>query len=485
MAVVDVADIEARSVTRQTTGSKGGQLALVRDLGERVDLVHELRELAAAEELLHGGDDRADVYQRGGRGLLRVGDRHALAHHALHAQEADAELVLHQLAHRAHPAVAQVVDVVRGAPAVVDHDDPLHDRHEVLAAQGADLRRVDHAEALVQLVAADTAQVVAAVGEEQRLQQLAGVVRRGRVAGAQAAVELLEGFRAVLRRVLRERRLDVVVILVRVDLGQHRAHAVVRADLRLVEVVIQVNGAQEDGHRDAALAVDLDRHHVLGVGLELQPGAAVRDQLRSGEATAGGRVVLSREVRARRADELRHHDALGAVDQERAVLGHHGHVAHEQRLLLDLAGLLDEQLDGDAQRRGVGALAVAALRLRVLGLLEVVVAEAQLHAATREVLDRRHLVEELAQPLAQEAVVRPSGHIDEVRHLHDVPVRPEALFHARYAAVGDHNSTVSGHRRSHHQSRSRGSAGRRGSLQYSSWVRPRAGCASRLDLGTV
>ena len=40
--------------------------------------------------------------------------------HALHAQQADAELVLDQLAHGAHAAVAQVVDVVRFALAVVE-----------------------------------------------------------------------------------------------------------------------------------------------------------------------------------------------------------------------------------------------------------------------------------------------------------------------------------------------------------------------------
>ena len=42
--------------------------------------------------------------------------RHALLDHALHAQQADAELVLDQLADRAHAAVAEVVDVVRGRP---------------------------------------------------------------------------------------------------------------------------------------------------------------------------------------------------------------------------------------------------------------------------------------------------------------------------------------------------------------------------------
>ena len=46
-----------------------------------------------------------------GRGHLLV-DAHLFLDGALHADEADAELVLQQLAHAAHAAVAQVVDVV-------------------------------------------------------------------------------------------------------------------------------------------------------------------------------------------------------------------------------------------------------------------------------------------------------------------------------------------------------------------------------------
>ena len=113
VAVVHVAHVEAGAVARETAGTEGGELALVRQLRQRVRLVHELRELRAAEELLHRGDDRADVDQRARRRLVRVGDRHALADDALHAQEADAELVLDQLADGTHAAVAEVVDVVR------------------------------------------------------------------------------------------------------------------------------------------------------------------------------------------------------------------------------------------------------------------------------------------------------------------------------------------------------------------------------------
>ena len=42
-------------------------------------------------------------------------------------------------------------------------------------------------------------------------------------------------------------------------------------------------------------------------------------------------------LHARGADELGDDDALGAVDDEGALVGHHGEVAHEDELLLDLA----------------------------------------------------------------------------------------------------------------------------------------------------
>ena len=58
------------------------------------------------------GDDRTDVDQRLRRDRFDVLNRHALAHDALEAQQADAELVLQQFADRTDAAVAEVVDVV-------------------------------------------------------------------------------------------------------------------------------------------------------------------------------------------------------------------------------------------------------------------------------------------------------------------------------------------------------------------------------------
>ena len=91
--------------------------------GQRVGLVHELGELAGAEELLDGRDHRPDVDQGLRRDRLDVLGRHPLADDALHPGQAQPDLVLDQLADRTQPPVAEVVDVVG-----LEHDRLVADR---------------------------------------------------------------------------------------------------------------------------------------------------------------------------------------------------------------------------------------------------------------------------------------------------------------------------------------------------------------------
>ena len=111
---MDVAHLEPRALAAEAARPQGREPPLVRDLRERVRLVHELAR-AGWTRRTRGwtGHDRLGVDEvvGHGRGHLLV-DAHLLLDGALHADEADAELVLQQLAHAAHPAVAQMVDVV-------------------------------------------------------------------------------------------------------------------------------------------------------------------------------------------------------------------------------------------------------------------------------------------------------------------------------------------------------------------------------------
>ena len=116
--VVYVSNLEGCTVTGQTAGAEGRHTALVRQLCQRVVLVHELRERRGTEEFLDRGSYRTDIDQALRGYHVEVLDGHALADDALHAGEADADLVLEQLAYAAQTAVAQMVNVVYRADAV-------------------------------------------------------------------------------------------------------------------------------------------------------------------------------------------------------------------------------------------------------------------------------------------------------------------------------------------------------------------------------
>ncbi len=155
-------------------------------------------------------------------------------------------------------------------------------------------------------------------------------------------------------------------------------------------------GLEQHGDVLLALAVEADADHVALVDLELEPGTAAGDHLRGEDVLVGGLVGGLLEVDAGRADQLADHDALGAVDDEGAAGAHQGEVAHEDRLALDLAGLVVGELGGDVERRGVGEVLLLALLDGVLGVVEDRVLEGEAHRL-REVLDRGDLLEDLLQ----------------------------------------------------------------------------------------
>ena len=132
---VHVAHLEARALARQAARAQRRDAPLVRDLGQRVGLVHELRQLRAAEELLDRGRDRLRVDQVVRQQVLALGLAEALLDRALDAHEARAELVLGELADRAHAPVAEVVDVVDLAAAVAQLDQDADHRDDVVVGQ--------------------------------------------------------------------------------------------------------------------------------------------------------------------------------------------------------------------------------------------------------------------------------------------------------------------------------------------------------------
>ena len=484
MGVVDVADFETCALARQAARAECRETALMRELGERVVLIHELRQLRRTEELLDGCHDRADVDERLRRDDIRILDRHALAHDALHAREADTELILQEFADSAHAAVAEMVDVVRRADAVHEVQQVVDGSDDVGARDRAEMilerRRAEHLEAaavleleirdaellalakdgmlfllvnginhvfrdvrisrnddlarlfvnegicehlaedaaapaelLRQLVAADRREVVALRIEEQALEQLAGIVDRDRLAWAQAVVDDLERFvRRIDFRIMRERRADALVAVEQLEDFFIRAVA---------------EGADEERDRHLARAVNADPDDVAGIRLELDPCAAVRDDRRVVELLAR-RVDGLAVVSTRRAHELADDDALRTIDDERARVRHAREIAHEDFLLLDLAGLPVDEADIDPHRCSPRDIAFLALVEIILRLAERIALERQDEIA-REVRDWRNVIEDILQSFVEEPLVGIPLDVEKMRHFHD-------FFDSRIAIPG-------------------------------------------------
>ncbi len=166
----------------------------------------------------------------------------------------------------------------------------------------------------------------------------------------------------------------------------------------------EAEGPQEDGGEEFLLPVEADPEEVLGVVLELDPGAAVRDELGDEEALGLGRA----EEDAGRALELADDDPLDAVEDERPLLGHERDVAEIDFLLLDVLeplglgrGVLlpGHELDLELERHGVGVALLDALHGAVLDLerdaVAAVVAERQLDLARRPAVGAHLLLGQL------------------------------------------------------------------------------------------
>ena len=126
--------------------------------------------------------------------------------------EADAALVGEQLADGADAAGTEVIDVVDDAVALLQADEILRGGDDVGARRECAARVGLEAELLVDLVAADAAEIVALRIEEQALEQGLGVRGGRRLAGTEALVDFLEGFLFVAGRILLERADDRALV---------------------------------------------------------------------------------------------------------------------------------------------------------------------------------------------------------------------------------------------------------------------------------
>src|SRR5579859_6912000 len=305
---------------------------------------------------------------------------------------------------------------------------------DLLAGFGVDLAglRVDQ-------VLGDVVTDQLLVGEAERFEALLGELAR------LPHGELLAGLEHDLAGVGVDQVVDRLVAAHAIGIERH-APAVFGALVEhlLVEGVedllaIHAERIEQRRHRNLAAPVDARIDDVLGVELDVEPGAAIRNDA-GGEQQLARRMGLALvvvEEHAGRAMHLRDDDPLGAVDDEGAVVGHERNVAHVDILLLDVldrfgAGLLVDieydQAQRHLERRRVGHTALAAFVDVILRRLEFVFDEFE-HRGRRKVGDREYRLEDGLQTLVgpaalrllhqQELVVGCLLNLNEVRHLRD------------------------------------------------------------------
>ena len=150
--------------------------------------------------------------------------------------------------------------------------------------------------------------------------------------------------------------------------------------------------AQEGGAQELALAVDARVEQTLRVQLELDPAAAIGDDLGAVEGLVGG----DGEEYARAAVQLGHDHALGAIDDEGAPIGHGRDIAEVDFGFLALFVLaialivLVELVEpyADLQGRGHGGTALDAFLHAHLGV--------QAHGLVAHIADGRFVLVALA-----------------------------------------------------------------------------------------
>src|SRR5437868_377283 len=128
-----VANLESGPIARQTSRSERGQTTLVRQLRQRVRLIHELRELRTAEKVANDSAQCFGIDQLlwGHAVDVDVEQRHPLFHQSLGASETDTALICQQLADGPDTTAAEMIDVIQRAFAAPQVDEVFDCRDKI------------------------------------------------------------------------------------------------------------------------------------------------------------------------------------------------------------------------------------------------------------------------------------------------------------------------------------------------------------------
>ena len=430
MAEVNVADFEASTLTRQATRAKCRKATPVGQTRQRIDLIHELRELRSSEELLDRCDDRTNIDQRLRRDRLDVLSCHPFTDDAFHTAEADANLILDQFTDAAYPAVSEVVLVIQAvARLLLNQVQHVRDRRKHFTAtqyvlvifwvveqwlafavdgtfqaeKGSELADL-FAKFTIDLVSAHAAEVVTTALKKRVSEVRLGGLNRRWLSGAGTFVNFDESF------VLGWRYIALLVPLTFEEV-EVRNEAIQETGSVLFVVAERTQHGEDSkaafaGHAGAGgdilawLVLYIELHPFAAVGMN---GAL--DELVLGEV-AKAEALTRLEDHSRAADELANYDTLGAVNDERSLVGHDWEVTHEHGLFFNLACIAIHEPRADEYRRAVGhVLFLALLHREFWRRAQVFIERVEFKLKLkrfREVLNGANVAEGIRKPFIEE-----------------------------------------------------------------------------------
>jgi len=256
---------------------------------------------------------------------------------------------------------------------------------------------------LVDFITSHARQVIAPrVKKEGGQKALRGFHRR-RFARAQALINLQQTRLLGLRRIALHRGQKALVLA---------------EEILQLRVRAAAQGAQKHGGGEFARAVHAGPKHVVAVGLKFKPSAPVGNDRGIDE---GAPVFIHGFLvdDAGGTHKLADNDAFRTVDNEGARLGHEREFAHEDLLLLDLAGGAVGQAHFHLERRGIGHVALFAFLNAVLGFLfQPIIKELQAERIG-VVGDGGNIPQHFAQARFEELPVTPALHLNQIGHFQD------------------------------------------------------------------
>ena len=345
MGHVHVTHFKACTFARQTTRAKGRNTALVGDFGQRIGLVHELRQLRRTEEFLQRSRDRLAVDQVVRHQRLLLGLTQTFLDGLLDTSQTRAVLVFGEFAHATHAAIAQVIDVIDFAVAVAQVHQNLDHGQDIFVGQHHRTGRAIAADLGVELHAADARQIVRIGVVEQALEQGLDCIFGWRLAGTHHAIDRDAGSEFVGRLIDAQRLRDVgaLVEFVGVDALQ----------------VLNAGAAQLLQQRFGQLFVGLG-NDFTGVGIDDVAGCHAADQevlrhadelgarlLEFARVTRGDALVLGDDDLARLVGDVE------TCDFATQALGHEFHLraaVHQTEVVVD------EEVGEDGLRRQADGL---------------------------------------------------------------------------------------------------------------------------------